>query len=264
MNKPDLDWPRGFAAASRFTPPTMMDWGNGPPPTQWRLPIDDELMRLARRQRRPVIRSDSTILAEFPTLNWDGPYRAVRFFLFDFSIRRPDDPAPKKRMREVTEAHLNLFRDICKSIRAYMDREDKLLVIALAQGPSQRDEFIKGDEVLNMAMRKVEFLAKLTQESLRNQKRGGGRPPTLWKSDFVSGLANLWRIVTGDDASKDLASPFATFVAATWASLGDDLPEISWNSQISRRKDISSAAELVRCANLKREFPLKYLHLGKS
>jgi hypothetical protein len=240
----------------------MMDWGNGPPPTKWRLPIDDELLCLARRERRPVIRSDSAILAEFPTLNWDGPYRAVRFFLFDFSIRRPDDPAPKKHMREATEAHLNLFRDIRESIRAYMDRENKLFLIALAQGPSQLDE--KGDEVLNMAMRTVEVLAKFTQESLRNQKRDGGRPPTLWKSDFVSGLANLWRIVTGDDASKDLASPFATFVAATWASLGDDLPEISWTSQISRRKDISSAAELVRWANLKREFPLKYLHLGKS
>jgi hypothetical protein len=73
----------------------MMNWANGPPPTKWILPIDDELMRLARRQRSPVIRSDSAILDEFPTLNWDGPYRAVRFFLFDFSIRRPDDPAAK-------------------------------------------------------------------------------------------------------------------------------------------------------------------------
>jgi hypothetical protein len=127
---------------------------------------------------------------------------------------------------------------------------------------SQIDEYIKGVRVLEMAMHNVEIMAKLTQGSLRNQNIGG-RPPDLWKWDFVSGLANLWRIMTGDDASKDLASPFANFVAATWASLGDDLPEVSWASQIRRRKDISSATELVRWANLKREFPLKYLHLGK-
>jgi hypothetical protein len=240
----------------------MMDWGNGPPPTKWRLPIDDELMRLARRQRRPVIRSDSAILAEFPMLNWDGPCRAVRFFLFDFSIRRPDDPAPKKHMREATETHLNLFRDIHESIRAYRDRDNQYFFITLAPEPSQLDEFFKGHEVLNMAMRQVEVLMKLTQESLRNHKTDAGRPPTLWKSDFVSGLANLWRIVTGDDPSKDSASPFADFVAATWESLSDDLSEISWASQISRRKDTSSAAELVSWANSKREFPIKYLHLG--
>jgi hypothetical protein len=95
-------------------------------------------------------------------------------------------------------------------------------------------------------------------------KNKGDRPQDLWKSDFVSGLGNLWRIVTGNNASKDLDSPFADFVAATWATLGDDLPEISWASQLRRRKNISSPAELVRRANSKREFPLKYLHLEKS
>ena len=66
--------------------------------------------------------------------------------------------------------------------------------------------------------------------------------------------------MTGDDASKDLASPFASFVAAAWASLGNDLPEISWASQIRRRRDTLSAAELVRWANFLREFPLKHVH----
>jgi hypothetical protein len=239
-----------------------MGWGNGPPPTKWRLPVDDELMRLARRERRPVIRSDSAILAEFPTLNWDGPYCAVRFFLFHFSIRRPDDRAPKKYMREATETHLNLFRGIHESIRAYMDRENKLFIVALSEG--QTAEFIESEAVFDRAMHKAEFLVKHIQEILRTQKSDGGRPPTLWKSDFVSGLANLWRIVTGEDASKDPTSPFAGFVAATWESLDDDLPEVSWASQIRRRKDISSAADLVSWANSTREFPLKYLHLRKS
>jgi hypothetical protein len=263
-NKPDIAWSRGFAAASRFTPPTIMDWANGPPPPEWRLPIDDELMHLARRQRRPVIRSDSAILAEFPALNWDGPYRAVRFFLFDFPIRRLDDAAPKKREIEAAETHLNLIRDIRESIRVYMDKMGRLEFFpALPTKPSKLDEYMKGVRVLEMAMHNIEIMAKLTRRGLRKQNRGG-RPPDLWKWDFVSGLANLWRIATGDDASKDLTSPFANFVAEAWASLGDDLPEVSWANQIRRRKDISSAAELVRWVNSKRKFPLKYLHLRKT
>jgi hypothetical protein len=74
-----------LAVGPRLIPTTIISWANSLPPNQCRLPIDDELTILARRKRRPFIRSDPVILAEFPTLNWDGPYRATRYYLFGFS-----------------------------------------------------------------------------------------------------------------------------------------------------------------------------------
>jgi hypothetical protein len=71
--------------APRLIPPTIMSWADSPPPTQYRLPIDDELMLLAGGNRRLGLRSRSVILTEFPTLNWDGPYRAARYYLYEFS-----------------------------------------------------------------------------------------------------------------------------------------------------------------------------------
>ena len=47
-----------LAAAHRITPSTMMGWANDPPPIRCRLAIDDVLTSLARRKRRPFIRSD--------------------------------------------------------------------------------------------------------------------------------------------------------------------------------------------------------------
>jgi hypothetical protein len=70
-----------------------------------------------------------------------------------------------------------------------------------------------------------------------------------------------WRIMTGENASKDLAAPFASFVSTAWASLGKDLPEISWANQIRRRKDTLSAAELVSWVDRIREFPVKQFRL---
>ena len=107
-----------------------------------------------------------------------------------------------------------------------------------------------------VAVRTVEILEEITQDALRKHNKSG-RPPTSWKSDFVWWLANLWRIVTGEDASKDLASPFASFVAAAWASLRNDLPEIPWASQIRRRRDILPAADLVKWANSIRDYAIR-------
>jgi hypothetical protein len=98
------------------------------------------------------------------------------------------------------------------------------------------------------AIGNAEFLEQFARESLGGAEKGG-RPPIYWKSDFVLDLAELWRIMTGHDASKDSASPFSSFVAAAWASLGNDLPEVSWTSQIRRREEIPSAAKLVERAN---------------
>jgi hypothetical protein len=126
-------------------------------------------------------------------------------------------------------------------------------------GPSQSKEWKKNLLLLRTAISNVEILEKITQEALMANERDG-RPPNLWKLDFVTGLGYLWRIMTGGNVSSDLSSPFAAFVATAWTSLGDDLPEISWATQIRRRKDVPSAEELVRWANFLREFPLKHVH----
>jgi hypothetical protein len=130
----------------------------------------------------------------------------------------------------------------------------KLVIQALSE-----IEWKKNLLSLRTAINNVEILQKITQEALMANERDG-RPPNLWKLDFVTGLGYLWRIMTGGNVSSDLSSPFAAFVATAWTSLGDDLPEISWATQIRRRKDVPSAEELVRWANFLREFPLKHVH----
>jgi hypothetical protein len=115
-------------------PSTMTDWENGPPPPKLRLPIDEELMLLAGRRRSPAVRSDSAILAEFPGLNWDGPYRASRLFLFAFSISfRMDEAAYLRKIIREIKTHSNLLSEIRKSICAYIDEVGHPLARAIAE-----------------------------------------------------------------------------------------------------------------------------------
>jgi hypothetical protein len=272
-NKQDFNLLREAAATSRLIPATMMSWPNGLPPARWRLPIDDELTLLTRRKRSPVVRGDSVIQAEFPALNWDGPYRAARFVLFEFFVLRLPENAAYRRVWIIkeAEAHLGLICDIQKSVCAYVDAIDGSFHKPdyLSPGPrrlpgSRQSEFFKNFAQLQvMGITVVEILERITREFLRNNKKGG-RPPALWKSDFVTALANLWRIMTGEDASKDLTSPFASFVAAAWNSLGEELPEISWGSQIARRKHTWLAADLASWANFIREQSLKHPLLERN
>jgi hypothetical protein len=229
-------------------------------------------MLLVGRKRRPVVRSDATILAEFLSLDWDGPYRAVRFFLFGFWLQRRDwdsDSAHRRKILKQAKAHIDLLSDVRKSIRTYVDQNERenllaICVLALAKqdGP-WLEEWFSNFRSLQAAITNVERLKKFTEDALRDEKKGG-RPQNYSKSHFVTGLANLWRIMTGEDASKDLTSPFASFVSAAWASLGKDLPEISWASQIRRRKNPLSAAELVSWVDQIREFPVKQFRFARE
>jgi hypothetical protein len=159
------------------------------------------------------------------------------------------------------EAHINLLSDIRKSIQAFVDELDNKPYVLK---PSRSEEWSDGVGLLrHVVIPKIEDMKESLREVVRINKRDG-RPPNIWKSLFVGDLAGLWRIMTGDDASKDLASPFASFVAVSWASLGDDLPEISWASQIRRRKNVVSAAESVTWANRIREFALRALGADPS
>ena len=86
--------------------------------------IDDELMLLASRERHPCIRSDSAILAEFPTLKWNGPYRAAKYLFIRISrglewktIRRCDCSSRTGTFRLI----IDLLRDIQISIQGYVD-----------------------------------------------------------------------------------------------------------------------------------------------
>ena len=236
-----------------------MGWTNDPPPILWRLPIDHELMLLASRERRPCIRSDSAILAEFPTLNWDGPYRAARFYLYGFLwFGMEDSTALRVRSNRNIQTIIDLLRDIQISIRVYVDTIEGLYDPKrwCRAETSRKTAWDKNFEALKKAIGNAEFLEKIAQKALGDYEKGG-RPPAYWKSDFVSQLAELWRIMTGQGASKDLSSSFASFVSAAWASLGSELPETSWDSQIRRREEARSAAELVESANSLREHALK-------
>jgi hypothetical protein len=115
-------------ARPRLIPPTIMSWADGPPPAQYRLPIDDELMLLAGENRRLGLRSCSVILTEFPTLNWDGPYRAARYYLYHFSrVEIYDDDTEYQRNRiENNKAYIDLLGDIQISIRRYVEKIEDL------------------------------------------------------------------------------------------------------------------------------------------
>ena len=210
-------------------------------------------MLLAGENCRLSLRSRSVILTEFPTLNWDGPYRAARYYLYEFSASGiyDDDTEYQRNKIKTNKAYIDLLSDIQISIRRYVEKID------LKGTPSfeQNSRWIAWYEnflALKKAIGNAEFLEQFARESLGGAEKGG-RPPIYWKSGFVSDLAELWRIMTGHDASKDLASPFSSFVAAAWASLGNDLPEVPWTNQIRRREEIPSAAKLVERANSVRD-----------
>jgi hypothetical protein len=242
-----------------------MDWADGRPPSQCRLPIDSELMLLVSRRRKPVIRDDSAIVAEFPSLEWDGPYRAVRFFLFEYFLNKQGLDTGSERRRKIlqqAEAHMDLLSDAGKSIDTYLDDTEGEYVLLF---DSRLGEWYRIKRSLRAAVTKIERLKKFTQDALTTHKKDG-RPQNYSKSYFVRGLANLWRIMTGEVASKDMSAsaPFASFISEAWASLGADLPEISWASQIRRREETLSAAELVSWFNQMREFPVKQFRFARK
>jgi hypothetical protein len=239
-------------AAPRLIPPTIMSWADGPPPTEYRLPIDNELMLLADEKHRPSLRSPSAILVEYPMLKWDGPYRSARYYLYEFStfgIYDDDTEYRRNRIRN-NKAYIHLLSDIQISIRLYVEKIENLYLKGTPsfEKNSREMAWYENFLALKKAIGSAEFLEQLARESLAGHEKGG-RPPIYWKTDFVLNLAELWRIMTGTDASKDLASPFASLVASAWASLGDDLPEVSWASQIRRRDETPSALKMVERAN---------------
>jgi hypothetical protein len=251
-------------AAPRLIPPTIMDWADGPPLTQHRLPIDDEILRLADENLRQGRRSRSAILAEFPALNWDGPYRAARYYLYEFATVGiwDDDLEAQRNTIKNHKAYIHLLGDIQKSIRLYVEKVDLKGTFSFDNN-SREMAWYENFVALKRAIGNAEFLEQFAREFLAGYEKTG-RPPIYWKSDFVSDLAELWRIMTGNDASKDLASPFASFVTAAWASLGDDLPEVSWASQIRRREEIRSASKLVEAANFMRRSALDRSRFGRD
>ena len=240
-----------------------MSWADGPPPAQYRLPIDDELMLLAGENCRLGLRSRSVILSEFPTLNWDGPYRAARYYLYEFSmIGIYDDDTKYQRNRiKNNKAYIDLLSDIQISIRRYVEKIENLYLKGTPsfEQNSREMAWYENFLALKKAIGNAEFLEQFARESLGGAENGG-RPPIYWKSDFVLNLAELWRIMTGHDASKELASPFSSFVAAGWASLSNDLPEVSLTSQIRRREEIPYAAKLVERANSVRDLFFFCMH----
>jgi len=156
---------------------------------------------------------------------------------------------------------IKLLTDIQRSIHVFVD------VMEEAYGPEvlqSRKEWYRNFDALKKSIRNAEFLEKIARSSFQGYEKGG-RPPASWKSNFVSELGQLWRVMTGYAASRDLTSPFALFVSAAWTSLGNDLPEISWDSQIRRRVDASSSgAELVEWANGVRKVSLDYYASGEN
>jgi hypothetical protein len=154
---------------------------------------------------------------------------------------------------------IDLLRDIQISIHVYVDTIEGLYDskrLKFRAETSRKTAWEKNFEALKKAIGNAEFLEKTAQKVLGDYEKGG-RPQAYWKSDFVSRLAELWRIMTGYGASKDLSSSFASFISAAWASLGSELPETSWASQIRRREKAPAEAELVEWANSLREHALK-------
>jgi hypothetical protein len=183
-------------------------------------------MLLAGENRRPGLRSPSAILVEFPALKWDGPHRAARYYLYNFStVGIYDDDTEYQRNRiKSTKAHIDLLNDIRISIRRYVEKIEEFYLKGTPsfQQNSREMAWYENFVALKEAIGNAEFLEKFARESLGGAEKGG-RPPIYWKSDFVSDLAELWRVMTGDDPSKDPASPFASLVTTAWASLAPNI-----------------------------------------
>src|ERR1700677_1684420 len=70
----------------RLIPASIVNWGTEIPQTRHRLPIDEEISSLLKRNTRPIIRSHAYIKNEFPELIYEGPYRQIRYYMYIFVL----------------------------------------------------------------------------------------------------------------------------------------------------------------------------------
>lgn len=217
------------------------------PPQRLRLEIDDVIDSLLSRNSPPMIHrmhSNSS-----PSLSLWGPYTLVRDHLAHFAIWQSNPAYIEKRTFELQ----TMLRDVSDA-KASMGKLLRIDPIAFETVPTHTFNKFKDKGVYHMVysesvesalenfnrtLRDLEKLAGIIEielEVLSYGRQITGRPRETWKAEFVSFLANLWHLLTQEDASGSPDSWFGKFVGAAWRSYDEHMPEVSFDRAIRERK----------------------------
>lgn len=218
------------------------------PPQTLRLDIDDVIEKLLKRNASPKIsKSDNEPCVG---LRLWGPFDLARSHLLNFGAWCLNPPEDEQR-----NLRLNSMLGEIKSARSLLEKllsRDRLNFLGI---PNQTFKQIGSDSdiyweafyrkteaTLNGLMATANDLAFLSDTIelelmvSSEHKQRTGRPRDIWKAEFVSYLAHLWRVLTREEASRSPASLFGEFVDAAWRSFDENVPEVSFDRAIRERR----------------------------
>ena len=241
-------FPREFKEHEK---PAKRDW----------LPIDTVIERLLARNRPPRINfQDKRHHVPIIKSGVQGPFYCVRGSLAIVALGSSNI---SREAEELTSSRLARLGDDAKAVQRELGRFLSEVLDELEPrpgrlpGPSVIVDLFRGygatarlnawnrlHRDLDILSSAYDALNRLEQRSVRQLRRlsiqelAKGRKSTYWKTWFVAGISQLWENITLHPPSNSPQSLFADFVRACWESIGEDAPEVSFDSTI-RRLNIS-------------------------
>jgi hypothetical protein len=202
--------------------------------TPWRqpvpsLPIDKFITTLARRKRKPRLRSPDDLrsqrFGECPyAMARLGVAKAIEAATLNNSfegLRTFTTSKLKDLKRELPALDLGLL-NASNHIGAISASQVCYHELDLGNLLILQDRLLAALIAIRDSMPQIEAL-----HLERSQHRGN-----LWRQRFVGSLFRIWWALTGNDPSSS-STPFLEFVEACWSSLSSNsLPEVSWESAI--------------------------------
>jgi hypothetical protein len=209
-------------------PPSWACWIEPSPA----LPIDKVITALKRTNREPRLRSQSELEEQGIVCSYYSTRFAVAVAV-DAAAAAADQQRTDmiERWRLHEEAATNAAAEI-KIISETLLKSE--------QRPTPRAPDVESAEVFadyktimkfhrDGALERIAAYARQCQQFYQHDR---GEASDVWKAVFAADLAFTWRILTGANPAR--TEPFIRFVTAAYESIGDDLPEVSWERAIRR------------------------------
>lgn len=197
------------------------------------LPVDRFVSEMRKQSRSPKIRSPAE-LAEVDELacpyaiardgvRWAATYATIK--LHQDEVRASATAAMVKFSENVGEGIAvlqNLYGTLSTIVEAQEHAYDPA-VDALSS--------LRGANYLLAAHSTLQRLQRPIQELYVQRLQTAGN---IWRIEFTTSLFRVWWVLTGSDPTP--SGRFIEFVEAAYQSLGDNVPELKWESAIKTAK----------------------------